>query len=168
MARRKLNSSSDFGQITPPFMGAVFTQDGVYFDGRGLEIFTDAHQSTEARQKSIDDWQAKEDQAANMRAAKSAASQTDQTKTSDQGNSAEPGKTAEPAADAPEGEHEPPASTDAPDLRKWAMGEQSIPWFTVRKMMSEKYSFDAMNKLAAEQKLIEMGVVTADEVQSAD
>lgn len=157
LKRKRLDRNKSVGTVTPPFMQATNYQDGVFFDSRGLELFTDADDTDEKRQASLDKWGEREAQAAKARAAianKAAVSDGEADE-------------ADPEVDDLEdedGEGKDTEPSGPVNLRLWALGEEKHPWFSVREAMEKQLHIKVKNKPNAIEKLIEKGVITAKEV----
>lgn len=190
--RRKLNKSRSFAKVVPPLNTAVAYQDGVYFNGQGLEVFTNNENSDMLQKKSVSKWNSLVPRIAQAEAEATPpvtseetpsgedtpVTSTDQTGPDPEGSTANEtaGTETEGAADdqtssegsqdADEGANDTSKpGNGAVDLVAWAKGEKH-PWFTVRAAFREQLSTNVKNKEDAIDKLIQKGLITAGEVKA--
>ena len=121
MSKPRFDKTRDYGTIHPPFHGAGYLQDGVYFSNGGEFLFRESDEPDGAASKSA---------GASAPAAKVADKQPEKPADAGSGN---------PGAD----DSKKPAATPADpsqdvDLAAWAKGEAKFPFFAVKKAAAAK------------------------------
>ena len=145
---KTLDRSRDFGSITPPWNGAVFSQDGYFFDGQGqwIEELEREYQHTEPRAP----------KKKGKKACKKAKAATEAPAN---------GVDVVPLPSEPDGAPGD-VSGDEINLAAWALQEEKYPWFNVTKAIRERFSVQVSNKADALDVLIREKVVTSEQIKA--
>jgi hypothetical protein len=146
---KKLDRSKDIGTVTPPYKGAVFYQDGYYFDAGGSLC---KHMIDPAQEK------------AKKAGANKKAKKASQTKAPVQTPPSMEPEVPIPSDPVPTGD--PLADPGDVDLTAWALQQEQYPWFSVRKAIRDRYSRQVSNKAGAIDLLIERDVVTSAQIEA--
>ncbi|MBW3099256.1 hypothetical protein [Pseudohoeflea coraliihabitans] len=146
MSKPQLDRSrNDVGQITPPYRGAFWTQNGHYFAHDGAYLFSDG---------------AVPEAASDEPDGASAPSEEAHTSTHESADA----RSASAEGNAPS-EAKAPSTGKEIDLAAWARDDIKAPFFSVKKQVREDYpDIDIKSAKTIRAGLVAAGVVSADEV----